>query len=67
MVDKGPIMPVWADRLAPMRSIAIITISTGAAVQTVAFSSDSQITSGATTAALHGRSTSSPLKTRYTA
>ena len=43
--------------LAPMRSIAIITSSTGMAVHSVALSSDSQITSGATAAALKGRST----------
>ncbi|MNF11579.1 hypothetical protein D3C80_2128200 [compost metagenome] len=42
---------------APMRSIAIITISTGTAVHSVALSTDSQITSGATSAALMGRST----------
>ena len=34
-----------------MRSIAIITISTGAKVHSVAFSTDSQITSGATASA----------------
>ncbi len=45
MVDSGPIMPVCAASVAPMRSIAIITISTGAKVHTVALSSDSQITS----------------------
>ena len=42
---------------APMRSMAIITISTGAAVHKVALSTDNQITSGATAAALNGRST----------
>ena len=41
-----------------MRSIAIITISTGAKVHSVAFSTDSQITSGATVVAAEiGRST----------
>ena len=29
MVDSGPTMPVWAAMPAPMRSMAIITISTG--------------------------------------
>ena len=48
MVDSGPIMPVCAATPAPMRSIAIITISTGAKVHSVALSTDSQITSGAT-------------------
>ncbi len=43
---------------APMRSIAIITISTGAKVQAVAFSSDSHQTSGASAASPDtGRST----------
>ncbi|MCY1383655.1 hypothetical protein D9M69_718040 [compost metagenome] len=57
MVDIGPIMPVCAARPAPMRSIAIITITTGAKVHSVALSSESQITSGATAvAALMGRS-----------
>ena len=56
MVDSGPTMPVWAAMPAPMRSMAIITMSTGAAVHSVALSTDSQITSGATTAALRGRS-----------
>ncbi len=56
MVDMGPIMPVCAARPAPMRSIAIITISTGAKVHRVALSSDSQMTSGATAAADSGRS-----------
>ena len=37
-------MPVCAVSGAPMRSIAIITISTGATVHTIALSSDSQIT-----------------------
>ena len=39
-----------------MRSIAIITISTGAKVHSVALSTDSQITSGATASAASGRS-----------
>ena len=57
MVDIGPTMPACAAMLAPMRSIAIITISTGATVHSVALSNDSQITSGATAcAALSGRS-----------
>ena len=57
MVDMGPIMPVWAARPGPMRSIAIMTRITGKAVQAVALSRDSQITSGATAAADSGRST----------
>ena len=56
MVDKGPTMPVCAVVPAPTRSMAIITMSTGAAVHSVAFRMDSQTTSGATTAALRGRS-----------
>ena len=56
MVDSGPIMPVCAVSVAPMRSMAIITISTGAKVHSVALSSDNQITSGATSAAASGRS-----------
>ena len=48
MVDIGPTMPVCAAIAAPMRSMAIITISTGTAVHRVALSTDSQITSGAT-------------------
>ena len=58
MVDMGPTMPACDAMLAPMRSIAIMTISTGATVHSVALSKDSQITSGATAhAALTGRST----------
>ena len=55
IVDSGPIMPVCAVSVAPMRSMAIITMMTGATVHTVAFSSDSHSTSGATTAAASGR------------
>jgi hypothetical protein len=44
MVDSGPIMPVCAVSVAPMRSMAIITISTGAKVHSRAFSSDSHST-----------------------
>ncbi|EER58950.1 hypothetical protein AcdelDRAFT_3474 [Acidovorax delafieldii 2AN] len=55
MVDSGPTMPVCAAMPAPMRSIAIITMSTGTAVHRVALSTDSQTTSGATAAALRGR------------
>ena len=54
MVDTGPTMPVCAVAPAPMRSMAIITISTGAKVQAVAFSSDSHSTAGGTTAAVKG-------------
>ena len=35
MVDIGPTIPVWAAIEAPMRSTAIITASTGKAVQRV--------------------------------
>jgi hypothetical protein len=56
IVDSGPTMPTCAARAAPMRSIAIITIRTGATVHSVAFSTDSQTTSGATSAASSGRS-----------
>ena len=55
-VLSGPIMPVCAVSVAPMRSIAIITISTGANVHSVAFKIDKPMTSGATTAAESGRS-----------
>ena len=56
IVDSGPIMPVCAAIVAPMRSIAIITISTGANVHATAFSTDSQITCGATCSAEIGLS-----------
>ena len=51
MVLNGPIMPVCEAMAAPMRSMAIITISTGAKVHSVAFSSDSHSTGGATCSA----------------
>ncbi len=41
-------MPACEAIAAPMRSMAIITISTGAKVQAVAFSTDSHSTGGAT-------------------
>ena len=47
---------VCAAIVAPTRSIAIITISTGAKVHSVALRSESQITSGATASAATGRS-----------
>ena len=56
MVDSGPTMPACAAMPAPMRSMAIMTMSTGAAVQRMAFSTDSHNTSGATMAAPKGRS-----------
>ena len=56
MVDMGPTMPTWDAALAPMRSMAIITMSTGAAVHSKALSTDSHSTSGATRAADSGRS-----------
>ena len=57
IVDSGPIMPVCAATAAPTRSIAIITISTGAKVHSVALSTESQITCGATASADIGRRT----------
>ena len=53
----GPTMPACADSVAPMRSMAIITISTGAKVHSVALSSDSHSTGSGTSAADGGRST----------
>ena len=41
-------MPVCAATVAPTRSMAIITISTGAKVHSVALSTDSHSTCGAT-------------------
>jgi hypothetical protein len=56
MVDRGPIMPVCAATAGPMRSMAIMTIRTGTAVHTVALSTESQMTSGASCiATLNGR------------
>ena len=55
MVDSGPIIPVWAVSVAPMRSMASITITTGAKVHSVAFSKDKTMTGGATQAASSGR------------
>ncbi len=57
MVESGPIMPACAAAPAPMRSIAIITSSTGTAVQNTALSTDRPSTSGATSAAESGRNT----------
>ena len=54
MVDSGPIMPTCEASEGPRRSTAIITSSTGTAVHSVALSTDSQITSGATCAATSG-------------
>lgn len=56
MVDSGPTMPVCAVRPGPMRSMAIITMTTGAAVHRTALATDRAITSGATAAADSGRS-----------
>ena len=47
-VDMGPIMPVCAVRPGPMRSMAIMTSSTGKAVHATALSSDSQSTCSCT-------------------
>ena len=55
MVDTGPIMPVCAATVAPMRSTAIIIASTGTKVHSTALSTDSQMTSGATAMADTGR------------
>src|ERR1019366_8523086 len=57
IVDSGPIMPVCAATDAPTRSIAIITMSTGAKVQSVALSTESQMTCGATASANIGLNT----------
>ncbi len=54
MVDSGPIMPTCAAMLAPTRSTPNITSSTGTAVHSVALSSDSHSTGGATWAAASG-------------
>ena len=35
-VDMGPIMPIWEVKAGPMRSMAIMTIKTGKAVQATA-------------------------------
>ena len=51
----GPTMPHCAASGAPMRSIAIITITTGAKVVSVALSSDSHSTASGTTTADAGR------------
>jgi hypothetical protein len=40
IVDSGPMVPVCAVSEAPIRSIAIITMRTGAKVHTVAFKGD---------------------------
>ena len=56
MVAIGPIMPVCAVSPGPIRSMAIITISTGATVQAEALSSDSHITCGAMPSSDKGRS-----------
>src|SRR5271163_3742651 len=56
MVESGPIAPVCAVSVAPIRSIAIITMSTGAKVHSVAFSTESHKTCGATAIAASGRS-----------
>src|ERR1700680_3468114 len=54
IVESGPIAPVCAVSEAPIRSIAIITIRTGAKVHAVAFNAESQRTCGATAMALKG-------------
>ena len=48
IVEIGPMAPVCAVTVAPTRSTAIITISTGATVHRLALSSESQITGAAT-------------------
>ena len=57
MVESGPIMPVCAATDAPTRSMAIITISTGANVHKVELRTESQMTCGATSSAESGRRT----------
>ena len=44
IVESGPIAPVCAVSEAPIRSIAIITIRTGAKVHAVAFNAESHST-----------------------
>lgn len=62
IVATGPTMPACDVTAAPTRSIASITIGTGAMVHGVAFSAGSRGTGGATcSAACHGR------RTRYCA
>jgi hypothetical protein len=55
IVDSGPSIPACAATDAPTRSIAIITIRTGATVHAVPLSTDSQITGAATCAVDSGR------------
>jgi hypothetical protein len=55
-VTNGPIMPTCAVSAAPILSMAIITMRTGATVQAKALISESPITSGGTSAAETGLS-----------
>src|SRR5580700_6697693 len=57
IVDSGPTVPVCAVSEAPIRSMAIITMRTGAKVHAVAFNADSHSTCGATIMALQGLKT----------
>ena len=55
-VDMGPIMPIWEVKAGPMRSMAIMTIKTGKAVQATALSKDSQSTGSGVSAQTKGLS-----------
>jgi hypothetical protein len=55
MVDSGPTVPACAVSEAPIRSMAIITIRTGAKVHSVAFNTESHNTAEGTTRAESGR------------
>src|SRR6267142_4143078 len=57
MVDSGPMVPACEVSEAPILSIAIITMTTGAKVHTVAFNAESHRTWGATAMALQGLKT----------
>ena len=54
IVAMGPAMPHCAAMGAPMRPMAIITITTGKKVHTVPLIADNQSTSGATTKPVSG-------------
>jgi hypothetical protein len=55
-VNMGPIMPVCDVKPGPMRSMAIMTKSTGNTVQRVALSKDNQSTGSGTEAEANGLS-----------
>src|SRR5271156_4069652 len=56
MVDSGPMVPACAVSEAPIRSMAIMTITTGANVQRVALRTESHSTGAGTVMLLIGRS-----------